>query len=61
VIGYDKASKIAHLAVDQDLTLKQAALRQGVSEELFDRVVVPEAMTHPGAADMRVGSATGPP
>jgi fumarate hydratase class II len=26
VIGYDKASKIAHYAMDNDLTLKQAAL-----------------------------------
>ena len=27
VIGYDKASKIAHYAMDNDLTLKQAALK----------------------------------
>ena len=26
VIGYDKASKIAHYAMDNDLTLKEAAL-----------------------------------
>ena len=29
VIGYDKASKIAHYAYDNDLTLKEAALRLG--------------------------------
>ena len=29
VIGYDKASKIAHYAMDHDLTLKQAALKLG--------------------------------
>jgi fumarate hydratase class II len=52
VIGYDRASEIAHLAIDNDLTLKQAALQRGVSEELFDRVVVPEKLTHPGTADM---------
>src|ERR1700689_5108966 len=40
VIGYDKASKIAHYAMDHDLTLKAAALKLGfVSEEEFDRVV----------------------
>src|SRR5260370_4873991 len=40
VIGYDKASKIAHYAMDNDLTLKAAALKLGfVTEELFDRVV----------------------
>ncbi|HEY1319971.1 MAG TPA: class II fumarate hydratase [Streptosporangiaceae bacterium] len=50
VIGYDKAAQIAHLAVAEDLTLKDAALRSGVSEELYDRVVVPERLTHPGAA-----------
>ena len=29
VIGYDKASKIAHYAMDHDLTLKEAALKLG--------------------------------
>ena len=29
VIGYDKASQIAHLAMEHDLTLKEAALRSG--------------------------------
>jgi len=52
VIGYDKASQIAHLAMDKDLTLKQAALDLGVDEKLFDRVVVPEHLTHAGTADM---------
>ncbi len=51
VIGYDKASAIAHLAIDENLSLKQSALRSGVSEELFDRVVVPLNMTRPGSAD----------
>ena len=31
VIGYDKAAAIAHYAIDHDLTLKQAALANGVS------------------------------
>jgi fumarate hydratase, class II len=52
VIGYDQASVIAHYAIDHDLTLKQAALANGVSEELFDRVVIPLALTHPGTADV---------
>ena len=30
--------------------LKQAALKNGVTEELFDRVVVPINMTHPDGA-----------
>ena len=47
-IGYDKASEIAHYATEHDLTLKDAALKLGyVTEEEFDRVVVPERMTHP--------------
>ena len=29
VIGYDKASQIAHYATEHDLTLKQAALKLG--------------------------------
>jgi fumarate hydratase class II len=51
VIGYDKASAIAHTAIDDDLTLKDAAIKCGVSEELFDRVVVPIELTKPGSAD----------
>ena len=51
VIGYDKAAAISYYAIDHDQTLKQAALANGVSEELFDRVVVPIALTRPGTAD----------
>jgi fumarate hydratase, class II len=48
VIGYDKASKIAHCALDHDLTLKQAALKLGfVTEEEFDRLVDPANMVRP--------------
>jgi fumarate hydratase, class II len=52
VIGYDQASAISHYAIDHDLTLKQAALAKGVSEELFDRVVNPLALTRGGSADL---------
>ncbi|WP_395687504.1 class II fumarate hydratase [Aestuariivirga sp.] len=45
VIGYDKASKIAHYALDNDLTLKDAALKLGfVTEAEFDKVVDPRKM-----------------
>jgi fumarate hydratase, class II len=45
VIGYDKASKIAHYANDNDLTLKAAALKLGfVDSAEFDRVVDPRKM-----------------
>jgi len=51
VIGYDKASKIAHYAMDNDLTLKAAALKLGfVDEAEFDRVVDPAKMTSPYVA-----------
>jgi fumarate hydratase, class II len=51
VIGYDKSSKIAHYALDNDLTLKQAALKLGfVTEDEFDRVVDPTKMVHPYVA-----------
>ena len=55
VIGYDKAAAISYDAIDHDLTLKQAALAKGVSEELFDRVVKPLALTRPGSADVPSG------
>jgi fumarate hydratase, class II len=52
VIGYDKASKIAHYAMDHDLTLKDPALKLGfVTEELFDRVVDPAKMVKPYVAE----------
>jgi fumarate hydratase, class II len=51
VIGYDKASQIAHHAMDHDQTLKEAALELGfVSEQEFDRVVDPAKMVRPYVA-----------
>ena len=51
VIGYDKSSKIAHYAIDHDLTLKAAALKLGyVSEQEFDSVVDPTKMVQPYVA-----------
>jgi fumarate hydratase class II len=51
VIGYDKASKIAHYAMDHDLTLKDAALKLGfVTADEFDRVVDPAKMVKPYVA-----------
>lgn len=52
IIGYDHASTISHYAIDRGLTLKEAALANGVSEALYDRVVVPINMTQPGSADV---------
>ena len=47
-IGYDKAAAIAKIAHHEGLSLKEAALASGyVSEEDFDRWVVPLDMTHP--------------
>jgi fumarate hydratase class II len=51
VIGYDNASKIAHYALDNDLTLKQAALKLAlVTEDEFNRVVDPPKMVQPYVA-----------
>jgi len=51
VIGYDKASEIAHHAMENDLTLKAAALKLGyVTEEEFDRIVDPQKMVNPYVA-----------
>jgi len=56
VIGYDKAAEISYYAIGHDLTLKQAALDKGVSEELYDRVVDPLALTRGGSADLPSGA-----
>ena len=51
VIGYDKASKIAHYAMDHDLTLKEAALKLAfVTEPEFDRIDDPKKMVRPYVA-----------
>ena len=48
VIGYDKASQVAHYALDHDLTLKEGALQLGaVSAADFDRIVDPRKMVKP--------------
>jgi fumarate hydratase, class II len=61
VIGYDKASKIVHHAMEHDLTLKEAALQLGhIDEATFDRVVDPTKMVRPyvaNGADGRVPDA----
>ena len=45
-IGYDKAAKIAKSAHANDTTLREAALKEGVSDEQFDKWVRAEDMTH---------------
>lgn len=57
VIGHNKAAAIAHQAIEHDLSLKQA-LANSVSEDLFDRVVNPVAMTRGGSADLLSGPGT---
>jgi len=48
VIGYDKASEIAHYAMDHDLSLKQAALKlKYVTEQQFNQLVKPLTMCFP--------------
>ena len=45
-IGYEKSAQIAKLAFDQNLTLKEAALKLGfVNEQQFDKWVNPQRMT----------------
>jgi fumarate hydratase class II len=52
VIGYDKAARIAHHALEHDLTLREAALEMGfVDAAQFDAVVVPARMVSPGVAE----------
>ncbi|HLZ03592.1 MAG TPA: class II fumarate hydratase [Bradyrhizobium sp.] len=48
VIGYDKASRIAHYAMENDMTLKEASMQLGfVSEADFDKFVDPRKMVRP--------------
>jgi fumarate hydratase class II len=51
VIGYDKASAIAHKANDDGLSLKEAALQLGyIDEKRFDEIVDPKKMVGHGVA-----------
>jgi fumarate hydratase class II len=47
-IGYDKAAYIAKTAHKNGTTLKEEALKAGVSSEDFDAIVRPETMLQPG-------------
>ena len=52
VIGYEKASTIAHHAHANGLTLKQSAMElKLISEDAFDQIVDPRKMIHPWSAD----------
>ncbi len=47
-IGYDKAAQLAHTAHVQGISLREANRKMGLlSDEEFDRLLRPEAMTHP--------------
>jgi fumarate hydratase class II len=47
-IGYDKAAKLAHTALEAGISLREAAIQLGyLSGEEFDEIVRPEKMTHP--------------
>ena len=54
VIGYDKASAIAHKANDDGSTLREAALALGVDAGEFDRIVDPAAMVGDPRRDLAV-------
>jgi hypothetical protein len=51
IIGQDKASVIRHEATDGDLTARQAALANGMTEELSDLVVNRPGLAPRGSAD----------
>jgi fumarate hydratase class II len=53
-IGYDKAAEIAHRAMAEDLTLRDAALAAGVDEGLFDRLVTTGLLgkSQPGGSEV---------
>jgi len=51
VVGYDVASKIAHKANDEGLSLKEAALQLGaIDEKRFDEIIDPSKMIGDGIA-----------
>jgi fumarate hydratase class II len=56
VIGYDKASAIAHRANDEGTSLRDAAIKSGaISAEDFDKTVVPARMVGNPHKDLGLG------
>ena len=54
VIGYDKCAKLAHYAHEHDLSLREAnQVLKFVSDEEFQKIVRPEAMTKPAESTAR--------
>jgi fumarate hydratase, class II len=48
IIGYDKSAEIAHKALHENLTLKEACLKLGyLTEQEYDKAVIPSKMVHP--------------
>jgi fumarate hydratase, class II len=55
VIGYDKASAIAHKALDENKTLREAAIEtRYISAEEFDKIVVAENMVGNPHKDLEI-------
>ena len=47
-IGYDKAAQLAHYALEHDMSLREANSKLGFLQAAeFDKLLRPEAMTHP--------------
>ena len=57
MIGYDEASRIAHHALENELSLRTAALKLGyVTEAEFDRIVDPAKMVRSYVASEGAGT-----
>jgi len=55
IIGYDKAAKIAHDALEENLTLREAAISSGdISVEDFERAIDPRKMIGNPRRDVRL-------
>ncbi len=48
VIGYDEAAKLAKEALKSGRTIRELALKRGMTADDLDRLLDPEAMTEPG-------------
>ncbi|HEY3706733.1 MAG TPA: class II fumarate hydratase [Terracidiphilus sp.] len=54
-IGYDKAAQIAHRAIEENLTLREAAVKSGfISGEKFDRLADPAKLVGNPRADLGI-------
>ena len=52
LLGYARACQVAHCAKDKGISIREAALLEGIDSETFDQLITPEAVCRLGMPEM---------